>query len=233
MTTATTTATQQPGDATASPLHGGRPPVADTAFRLVSLACGLMVLVVLVLIAVSTTRLALPAFREEGLGFVTSRRWAPAEGAFGALAFVYGTLVISAIALVLAVPVSIGMALFLTQIAPRRLRQPVTYLIDLLAAIPSVVYGLWGILVLAPAITSFYRSIADATSGIPLLRACLVGPVDVRSLFPAARDFVLMIGPLATASSREGFATVRGRQKDAGLAVRAARGEQIRPEVPP
>ena len=86
----------------------------------------------------------------DGLGFFTGTRWAPNADVFGSLAFVYGTLLVSAIALVFAVPVSIGIALFLSEVAPRRLRRPVIYLVDLLAAVPSVVYGLWGVIVLAP-----------------------------------------------------------------------------------
>ena len=231
--TATSPATTTPAASTASPLRPARSPVADTAFRVVSLACGLTVLAVLVLIAVSTTRLALPAFREEGFGFVTSRRWAPADDAFGALAFVYGTLVISAIALVFAVPVSVGMALFLTQVAPRRLRQPVTYLIDLLAAIPSVVYGLWGVLVLAPFVAGFYRTVSDATSGVPLLGRLFGGPANGRSFFTAGLILALMITPIITSIAREVFDTVPAGQKEAALALGATRWEMIRGAVLP
>lgn len=231
MTTLTTTT--PPEAPPERPLRPSRSPVADTTFRLVSLACGLAVLVILVLIAVSTTRRALPAFRAEGLGFVTSRRWAPAEGEFGALAFIYGTLVISALALVLAVPVSVGMALFLTQVAPRRLRQLVGYLIDLLAAVPSVVYGLWGIIVLAPAVTGFYSSIADVFSGVPLLGRFLGGPASGRSFFTAGLILALMITPIITAISREVFDTVPAGQKEAALALGATRWEMIRGAVFP
>src|SRR5205807_7015426 len=148
------------------PLHGGSR-LADGIFRWVCLASGLLVLVVLGLILFSTTKEAMPAFRHEGLGFITSTNWNPADGHFGALAFIYGTLVVSAIALVIAVPVSIGLALFITELAPKRLRTPVTYLIDLLAAIPSVVYGLWGILVFGPQIAKLYTDISGAFGSVP------------------------------------------------------------------
>src|SRR2546423_15211878 len=115
-----------------------RPAVADRAFRLLTLACGLMVLAVLVLITISTTQQAWPAFRHEGIGFVTGTRWAPNNDVFGALPFIYGTLVTSIVAIVMAVPISVGIALFLNEAAPRPLRRPVIYLVDLLAAIPSV-----------------------------------------------------------------------------------------------
>ena len=99
---------------------------------------------------VSTTGTALPVFRAEGISFVTSTDWDPSDGQFGALAFIYGTIVTSVIALVIAVPLSLGVALFLTEYSPKRLRGPITYAVDLLAAVPSVIYGLWGVFVLLP-----------------------------------------------------------------------------------
>ena len=126
--------------------RGGR---ADAAFRVATLAAGLVVLVVLGAIATTTVRKAWPAFDAMGLELVTSSRWDPNTGQFGAKAFLYGSLVASAIALVLAVPVSLGIALFTTQVLPARWRRPVIYLVDLLAVVPSVVFGLWGILYFA------------------------------------------------------------------------------------
>ena len=107
-------------------------------------------LVILAGIAVATTHQAWPAFSAEGLSFITSSDWNPSENKFGALAFIYGTLLSSAIALLIGVPISLGIALYTNEMAHRRVKGPVTYVIDLLAAIPSVVYGLWGVLVLAP-----------------------------------------------------------------------------------
>src|SRR5215210_7386686 len=132
------------------PAARGRASLSDRAFRTLTLLCGLTVLVILGLIAVSTTQEAWPAFRHDGLRFFTSDRWAPSVEVFGSLPFVFGTMVTSIIALVLAVPVSIGIALFLSDLAPKRLRRPVGSLVDLLAAVPSVVYGLWGVVILAP-----------------------------------------------------------------------------------
>src|SRR6187455_3043633 len=134
----------------------------DRIFRGTALVAGLTVLAILALIAYSTTKEAWPAFRAEGLSFVTSDQWIPNEDQFGALAFIYGTLYTSFIAVVIAVPVSLGIALFTTELASRRIRKPTIYVIDLLAAIPSVVYGLWGVLVLAPWIAPRYDSIANA-----------------------------------------------------------------------
>ena len=141
---------------------------SDRVFRAVAFAAGALVLAILGLITVSLVNQAWPAIKQSGLDFVTSKTWQPNDpdgpgpltAKFGALAFVYGTAVASAIALVLAVPVSIGIALFTTEVAPRRLRGLVTAVIDLLAAVPSVVYGLWGVLVLAPNIQPFYDGVA-------------------------------------------------------------------------
>ena len=168
------------GEAPKGPLHGGSR-LADQTFRWLCLASGLLVLVVLGLILLSTTGEAMPAFREEGLGFLTSTRWDPPSGDFGALPFIYGTLVVSLIALVIAVPVSIGLALFITEIAPKQLRTPVVYLIDLLAAIPSVVYGLWGILVFGPEIAKVYDDVSRTFDSIPGLGTLFPAPAGEAS----------------------------------------------------
>src|SRR4029077_15126432 len=103
-----------------------------------------------------------------GVGFLTSKVWDPTRGKFGALAFIWGTVLTSLIALVIAVPVSLGIALFLAELAPRALRTPVIYVVDLLAAVPSVVYGLWGILFLGPKISGLFGRISSAMHGVPL-----------------------------------------------------------------
>jgi phosphate transport system permease protein len=218
---------------TASTFRPTNPARADRAFRALTLVAGLTVLVVLVLIVVSTTREAMPAFRDEGIGFLTSDRWAPNVDAFGALPFVYGTLVISAIALAIAVPVSIGIALFLSEVAPRRLRRPVSYAIDLLAAVPSVVFGLWGLLVLAPALSGVYGSVSRATEGVPVVGTLLGGPVNGKSYFTAGIVLALMISPIITSLVREVFDTVPRSQKEAALALGATRWEMIRQAVIP
>jgi phosphate transport system permease protein len=174
----------------------------------------------------------MPAFRHEGLGFLTSTKWIPAEGHFGALAFVYGTLVVSVIALVIAVPVSLGLALFITELAPPRLRTPAVYVIDLLAAIPSVVYGLWGILVFGPQIAKLYGDIGSATSSVPLL-GTLTSDSNGRSFMTAGIILAIMITPIVTSISREVFATVPRDQKEAAWGLGATRFEMIRGSVFP
>lgn len=219
--------------ATPAPFRAARTPVADRAFRALTLACGMTVFVALALIVVSTTREAMPAFRHEGLRFLTSTRWAPNAGAFGALPFVYGTLVISLIALLVAVPLSIGIALFLTEVAPRRTRRWVGYGVDLLAAIPSVVFGLWGLAVLGPAVLHLYARVSDATRHVPVLQTLFAGPVNFRSYFTAGLVLALMITPIVTSLVREVFDTVPRGQKEAALALGATRWEMIRQTVIP
>lgn len=208
----------------------------DAAFRGLALAAGLVVLAVLALIAYSTVDAALPALRAAGLEFVTSDRWAPnaPDGPhLGALAFVYGTAVVSSIALVLAVPVSIGIALFATEIAPRRLRRWITTAVDLLAAIPSVVYGLWGIAVLAPNVTGVYRWAHRTFGDLPVVGA-LVGPATSgRSFMTAGIVLAIMIVPIITSITREVLVTVPRGEKEAALALGATRWEMIRGAVLP
>ncbi len=207
--------------------------LTDRAFAVLALLSGLTVLAILALIAVSTTEEALPAFRHEGLGFITSDRWAPSRSAFGALPFIYGTMVISAVALALALPVSVGIALFLSELAPRWLRRPVTYLIDLLAAVPSVVFGLWGLLVLAPEIIKLYDAVSAATSSVPVLNALFGQPVNGKSYFTAGLILALMITPIMTSLIREVYDTVPRSHKEAALALGATRWEMIRGAIFP
>ena len=206
---------------------------ADDGFRYLTLAAGLLVLAILALIAWSTTKEALPAFREEGLGFLTSSRWAPNEGAFGTLAFIYGTFFVSLIALVFAVPASIGIALFITQLAPDRVRKVTTFVMDLLAAVPSVVFGLWGVTVLAVAAPGFYESIGSPLAAIPGLGRAFDAPYNGKSFLSAGFIVALMITPIITSITRDVFDTTPAGQKEAALALGATRWEMIRGAVLP
>jgi len=225
-------ATEPPAER--GPLHGGSR-LADGLFRWVCLASGFLVLVVLGLILFSTTKEAWPAFRQEGLSFVTSSTWNPADGHFGALAFIYGTLVVSVIALVIAVPVSLGLALYITELAPPRLRTPATYVVDLLAAIPSVVYGLWGILVFGPWIAKqggIYDHVSRLFHPVPFLGTMFQG-ASQRSFMTAGIILAVMITPIVTSISKEVFATVPRDQKEAAWGLGATRFEMIRGAVFP
>jgi phosphate transport system permease protein len=141
--------------------------------------------------------------------------------------------VTSAIALVFAVPVSIGIALFLTDVARPRLRRPVSSLVDLLAAIPSVVYGLWGLIVLAPFLADFYDWVSGVVEGIPVLSTLFTGPSTGRSLFTAGIILALMITPIVTSITREVFDTVPASAKEAAYALGATRWEMMRAAIFP
>jgi len=200
----------------------------DRTFRGAALGAGLSVLAILALIAYFTTKQAWPIFRYDAWGFVTGTRWDPTNNKFGALPFIYGTAVASTIALVLAVPLSIGIALFTNELAPRRLRRPVIYLVDLLAAIPSVVYGLWALAVLKQPAQHTYQKISDTIGKIPLLGRVFGGVPSGTSLMTAGLVLAIMMIPIVTAISREVLATVSQDDKNAALAMGATRWEMLR-----
>jgi phosphate transport system permease protein len=236
----TPTATR-PEAASLTQKGGGR--LSDRSFSAVALVSGLLVLAILGLILYTTVKAALPAFRQEGLGFLTSKTWiandpdgpeGPLGPQFGALAFIFGTLVVALVSLLFAVPIAMGIALFLTELAPRRLRAWVVTVIDLLAAVPSVVIGLWGILVLAPFLVPIYDWIHDRVDGVPVLQSVFGVPVSTgRSFMTAGIIVAIMIIPIITSISREVFATVPTAEKHAALALGATRWEMIRGVVFP
>jgi phosphate transport system permease protein len=166
-------------------------------------------------------------------GFLTGTEWVPtpAEGdpLFGALPFIYGTLVTSVIAMALAVPLAIGVALATTVFLPRRLLTPVAAIVDLLAAVPSVVYGLWGIAVLVPAITPAFEWIAGHNLGIGLLE----GPVTAYSYLISGIVLAIMVLPIIAAITREVLLTVPRDQQEAALALGATRWEMVRSAMLP
>jgi len=203
-----------------------RRPLGDRGFQWLAAAAGLLVLVILVLIAVTTTQQAMPWFSKEGLRIFSST-WNTAASQFGALAFIFGTGVTALIAIVLAVPVSVGVALLLTEVLPARGARPVVYVIDLLAVVPSVVWGLWGILVLAPWLNGIYGSIASAVKGIPVLGALFGPPASGASFFTAGLILAIMITPIVTSLSREVIATTPVAHKEGAYALGATRLEMI------
>ena len=227
------TVTAPPPTATAASLSGNGSHAADRSFRYLALGAGLTVLIILGLVITFTTKEAWPAFTAPGSDFFTSTRWAPNEGIFGSLTLVYGTAVVSLIALVFAVPTSVGIALFLTEVAPVRLRRPISLIIDLLAAVPSVVFGLWGFIYLRGGLTDFYRDLAGALDGIPILGSIFSTPVSGSSFFTAGLILALMITPIITSLTREVLDTVPMAQREASLALGATRWETIRNAVLP
>jgi phosphate transport system permease protein len=209
----------------ASPLAARRP-LGDRIFQILALASGLLVLVILVLIAVSTSQQASSWFSAEGLKIFTND-WDPASNHFGALAFIYGTAITAVIAVILAVPVSVGIALLLNEVVPYRWSRPIVYVIDLLAVVPSVVWGLWGILVFAPWIQHIYASIASGVNGVPVLGFFFGTPTSGASFFTCGIILAFMITPIVTSLSREVIATVPQIDKEGAYALGATRWEMI------
>jgi phosphate transport system permease protein len=209
-----------------------RRPLGDRTFQAIALASGLLVLVILILIAISTSQQASSWFSTEGLK-IFSRTWNPTANQFGALAFIYGTAITSAIALVIAVPISVGVALLLTEVVARRWASPIVYAIDLLAVVPSVVWGLWGILVFAPWVQHIYTSIGSGVNGVPVLGSLFGPPSSGASFFTAGIILAFMITPIVTSLSREVIATVPVIDKEGAYALGATRLEMIRGAVWP
>jgi phosphate transport system permease protein len=218
----------------ASALTGsGRGAAADKGFRVAALVAGLTILGILGAIAVSTTQKAWPAFAKEGLSFVFTDNWNPSQEHFGALALIYGTIVVSLIAVVIAVPVSIGIALFVTEVASRRFRPAITTVMDLLAAIPSVVFGLWGFLYLRPHLKDGYNWVADHGASIPIVNSIFGTSLSGQSFMTAGLIVALMIVPIITSITREVFLTVPRNDKDGALALGATRWEMVKGVVLP
>ena len=209
-----------------------RRPLGDRTFAALALGCGLLVLVILVLIAVTTSQQASSWFSAQGFKIFTNN-WNPGANQFGVLAFIYGTAITAVIALIMAVPVSIGIALLLTEVVPYRWARPIVYIVDLLAVVPSVVWGLWGILVLAPWLQKIYTDIAGGVNGVPVLGPLFGQPVSGASFFTAGIILAFMITPIVTSLSREVIATVPTIDKEGAYALGATRWEMIRGAVWP
>ena len=210
-----------------------RRPLGDRGFAILALGSGLLVLVILVLIAISTSQQASSWFSAEGLKIFTNT-WNTSNNQFGALAFIYGTAVTALIAVIIAVPVSIGIALLLTEVVPRQWARPIVYVVDLLAVVPSVVWGLWGVLVFAPWLLHIYLHIASGVNGIPVLENLFGGQnVQGTSFFTAGLILAFMITPIVTSLSREVIATTPSIDKQGAYALGATRWEMIRGTVWP
>jgi phosphate transport system permease protein len=209
-----------------------RRPLGDRSFSIIALSAGLLVLIILVLIAVTTSQQASSWFSAEGFKIFTNN-WNPAANQYGGLAFIYGTAITAVIALIMAVPVSLGIALLLTEVVPRRWARPIVYVVDLLAVVPSVVWGLWGILVFAPWLQHIYTHIASGVNGVPVLGPLFGQPVSGASFFTAGIILAFMITPIVTSLSREVIATVPTIDKEGAYALGATRWEMIRGAVWP
>ncbi len=171
-----------------------------------------------------------PVFEKEGLStYLFTNDWAPSKAIYGAVPLLVGTLVSSAIALVIGVPVAVATALYISELAPRRLRQPITILVELLAAVPSVVYGLWGFFFLIPKLLPAEKWFASTFSFLPFVGGSVTGP----NYFVAGLILAIMMLPIVSAISREVMSTVPREHKEAALALGATRWEMIRMAVIP
>jgi phosphate transport system permease protein len=209
--------------------------LGDRAFRWTSGAAGALVLLVMAAIAVFLVYRAVPALRADKANVLTEQQWDPdgTPSRFGIAATLYFTLVTSAIAMILAVPLAIGSAVFITYYAPRRLREGMGYVVELLAAIPSIVYGLWGFTFLAPHLTGVVEWLNQWFGWTVILRYRPENQPNSFSPMGAGVLLAIMILPIISAISREAFQRVPPDQLEAALALGATRAEMIRMAVLP
>ncbi len=201
--------------------------LSDRVFRWGTLLFALAVVLIVLAIAAVLARDSVPALHAFGAHFLATRVWDPVQGEFGALPFIYGTLVSSALALLIAVPISLGAAVFLAELAPRWLRSPVSFMVELLAAVPSVVYGMWGLFVLVPVLRPVEAWLGAHFGFIPLFQ----GPPWGIGMLAAGLVLAIMILPIITAVSREVLLAVPNAQREAAYALGATRWEAIRGPV--
>jgi phosphate transport system permease protein len=211
-------------------IFGRRRHPGDRIFSRLTLVFALVIVGVLLALLVVLNVDALPSIKQFGLSFLTSSVWNPVEQIFGALPSISGTLVTSVIALLLAVPISLGAAIFLVEVAPRWLRGPVSFLIEMLAAIPSVIIGLWGIYILVPALAPVETWLSKYFGFLPLFKGTILSGLNV---FSAGIILTFMIIPIITAVSRDAIRAVPDSQREAMLAIGATRWEMIRRAVLP
>ena len=217
------TITPDPAAPTAIERRGIR--LGDVLFKGIAAIAAVGVTAVLGLLTYQVFELAWPAIQDFGLPFIWTEAWNPNSGVYGALVFIYGTIVTAFIALLLATPLSIAIALFLTEIAPRRLAAPIGTMVELLAAIPSVVLGLWGILVFGPWVATNLEPWLQSTLGfLPIFS----GDPSQAGMLPAALVLTIMIIPITSAICRELFSRVPRDLSDGSLALGSTRWEAIR-----
>ena len=196
--------------------------IGDKLFKTALVAASAVIPLLVAAIIYMMVDNSMPTIRRFGIGFVYGSEWRPSDEVFGALPFIYGTVVSSLVAVVLAVPVSIGVAIFLVEQASAKVARPIAFMVELLAAIPSVVYGLWGIFVLAPFIREYLGPALQSTLGfIPLFQGRITG----LGMLTAGIILALMITPIVTAVVRDVLEAVPVTQREAALALGATKWE--------
>jgi phosphate transport system permease protein len=219
MTDVTVTRTASPSVSSAPLSRSLR---TDRLFHRLTLTSALIVLLMFVGIVWSLTAGAWPAIKAFGLPFLWTEAWNPVTERFGALAPIYGTLVTSAIAMLISVPIGIGIAIFLTELCPRPLQRPIGIAIELLAGIPSIIYGIWGLFVLAPILQmDVMPGLIAVTSGIPVLSTLFAGPPFGIGVLTAGLILAIMVLPFITAITRDVFETVPPVLKEAAYGLGA------------
>jgi phosphate ABC transporter permease protein PstC len=223
---------------TATVSHGGRSlserspssRLADPVFQAILAVIAALVLLLIAFFFVFLINKAQPALSHQGVfSFIFTNDWNPSRQIYGGWPLLAGTLITSAIALILGVPIALATALYINELCPRRLRLPLTALVELLAAVPSVVYGLWGIFVVIPWLKPKEQWFADTFSFLPFVGGSVAGP----NYFVGGLILAIMILPIVSAISREVIATVPADLKEAALALGATRWEMIRMAVLP
>ena len=208
--------------------------IADVLFRVLTRVAAIAVLVILGGVIISLIDGSLPALRAFGLNFLFEERWNPVTEKFGALAPIYGTLVTSFIAMLIAVPVGLLIAVFLTELCPMWLRRPIGIAIELLAGIPSIIYGIWGLFVFAPFLQETLQPFLIATFGnIPVLSTLFAGPPYGIGMLTAGLILAIMVLPFVTSISRDVFDAVPPVLKEAAYGIGCTTWEVVRYVVLP
>jgi phosphate transport system permease protein len=201
----------------------------DTRFRILALGAALLVLLIFGGVIGSLIIGSIPAFKAFGFGFIVTEAWRPSREIFGALGPIYGTLVTSVIAMAIALPVGIGIAIFLTELCPRVLRRPIGIAIELLAGIPSIIYGIWGLFIFAPWFQSHVQEpLVDAVANVPGLGTLLGGPAYGIGVFTAGLILSIMVLPFISAVTRDVLETVPGVLKEAAYGLGSTQWEVMK-----
>ncbi len=211
-----------------------RQQVGDAIFASLARFSGGFVLVLLGSLILSLLIGGLPAFRRFGLGFIGSTDWDPVQHVYGAAVSIYGTLATSVLALILAVPLAFGIAFYLTELAPMWLRRPVGTAIELLAAVPSIIYGMWGFFVIVPLMSQYIQPfVIDSLDGIPVLEDLFAGPPFGTGIFTAGLILAVMVIPFIAATMRDVFETVPAVYKESAYGLGCTTWEVMRSIVLP